>query len=102
MKCIQSFLINHQKTVLVDGIPSILLPVVSGVPQESVLGLLIFLILIGKIDDEVEHSSAKSFADDTRVIKGVENVDDTQKLQAFQYMFGLMTKTWSSTALSLS
>ena len=64
-----------------DGIPSNPSPVISGVPQGSVLGPLIFLILIGDIDEKVEHSSVRSFADDTRVIKDVENASDTQKLQ---------------------
>ena len=45
------------------------------------MGPLIFLILIGDIDGKLKHSSARSFADDTRVIKGIENVDDSKKLQ---------------------
>ena len=37
--------------------------------------------MIGDIDGKVQHSSARSFADDTRLIKGVETINDTQKLQ---------------------
>lgn len=78
---IQSFLTNRKQTIIVDGVPSDPSPVISGVPQGSVLGPLIFLILIGDIDEKLKHSSARSFADDTRVIKGIENVDDSMKLQ---------------------
>ena len=81
LKWIQSFLTNRYQTIIVDGVPSNPSPVISGVPQGSVLGPLIFLILIGDIDEKVEHSSVRSFADDTRVIKDVENASDTQKLQ---------------------
>ena len=46
------------------------------------LGPLIFLILIGDIDSEVLHAVIKSFADDTRATKGINSLDDVQKLQA--------------------
>lgn len=81
LKWLQSFLTNRYQTVLVDGTPSNPTPVISGVPQGSVLGPLIFLILMGDIDEKVQHSSTRSFADDTRLIKGIEIVEDTQKLQ---------------------
>ena len=54
----------------------------SGVPQGSVLGPLLFLIMIGDIDAELHHSNATSFADDTRIKKKVETEDDVILLQA--------------------
>ena len=44
-KWVQSFLHNRTQQVLLDGEMSNQLPVVSGVPQGSVLGPLLFLIL---------------------------------------------------------
>ena len=56
-------------------------PVISGVPQGSVLGPLIFLILIGDIDKNITNSSVRSFADDTRLIRSIKNIEDTEALQ---------------------
>ena len=65
------FLSNRSQTVIVNGIKSKRIFVTSGVPQGSVLGPLLFLILIGDIDKDVQHSFVSSFADDTRAFKSV-------------------------------
>ena len=78
---IQSFLTNRTQQVSVDGTLSDPAPVISGVPQGSVLGPLLFLILIGDIDDEVTEAIIKSFADDTRAMKGIFTNDDVATLQ---------------------
>ena len=68
--------------VLVNGVLSDPAPVTSGVPQGSVIGPLLFLILIGDIDQNVAHSFLTSFADDTRLLLEVKGVQDASKLQA--------------------
>ena len=78
---LESFLTNRFQTVMVDGVKSIQHPVVSGVPQGSVLGPLIFLILIGDIDADTENASIKSFADDTRATKAMKTILDAILLQ---------------------
>lgn len=78
---IKSFITNRKQTVTVDGQKSKPVSVLSGVPQGSVLGPLIFLILIGDIDSEIIDSIVRSFADDTRVSKGITNLNDISKLQ---------------------
>ena len=78
---LESFLSARFQTVIVNGVKSDPQIVISGVPQGSVLGPLIFLILIGDIDKEVIHSSVKSFADDTRATKSVKSTEDVQQLQ---------------------
>ena len=77
-----SFLTNRVQSVLVEGKTSKLKPVTSGVPQGSVLGPLLFLVLIGDIDKTVASSFLSSFADDTRVGKGIASEEDIHNLQA--------------------
>ena len=77
-----SFLTNRVQSVLVEGKKSKPKPVTSGVPQGSVLGPLLFLVLIGDIDKTVASSFLSSFADDTRVGKGIASEEDIHNLQA--------------------
>ena len=78
---IHSFISNRTQTVLVNGTRSEPADVKSGVPQGSVLGPLIFLILIGDIDQNIAHSFLSSFADDTRVGHAVDSPADCINLQ---------------------
>ena len=72
---------DRQQTVIVNGVKSKQQEVISGVPQGSVLGPLIFLILIGDIDENILQSFVKSFADDTRATKSIKNAEDVKILQ---------------------
>ena len=53
----------------------------SGVTQETVLGPLLFLIMISDIDKDVSASKLVSFTDDTRQYSGVGDVHDCDNLQ---------------------
>ena len=78
---LQEFLQNRTQSVVVNGKVSSPRPVISGVQQGSVLGPLIFLILIADIDEDIHHSLVASFADDTRVKKGLKSESDAADLQ---------------------
>ena len=78
---IKSFLTSRTQRVMVNGVLSEPAPVLSGVPQGSVLGPLLFLILIGDIDSEILSSFVSSFADDTRLFRGITGVGDASSLQ---------------------
>ena len=78
---LSSFLKNRSQKVIVNGQASNSRSTKSGVPQGSVIGPLIFLILLGDIDINVIHSIVRSFADDTRALNGIQNAIDTNHLQ---------------------
>ena len=78
----ESFLRNRYQSVSVNGVTSDPQRVISGVPQGSVLGPLIFLLLIRDIDQDVLYSIVMSFADDTRATKSVKSINDIEKLQS--------------------
>ena len=81
LKWIKSFLLNRRQCVITNGFSSEPSHVRSGVPQGSVIGPLLFLILIGDIDAELYNSFLSSFADDTRASKGVASPRDISLLQ---------------------
>ena len=73
----------RQQAVVVDGRVSDLCSVISGVPQGTVLGPVLFLVHIASIVDFISPGTvATSFADDTRVMRGVKSVADCAVLQA--------------------
>ena len=55
--------------------------VLSGVPQGTVLGPLLFLVLLSDISKDINHSSVVSFADDTRVFRQIIDINDCSLLQ---------------------
>ena len=78
---IHSFLTNRHQTVVVNGEKSEPARVISGVPQGSVIGPLLFLVLLGDIDNEVAQAFLSSFADDTRIGMGIASEEDANLLQ---------------------
>ena len=79
---IKEFLCSRKQSVSVEGHQSEYSEVLSGVPQGSVLGPLLFLIHIGDIDKGIKNNSTIScFADDTRIMKRITQDSDCQLLQ---------------------
>ena len=82
LEWIKSFLTGRIQVVTVNGMKSYPAEVISGVPQGSVLGPLLFILMIGDIDDDIKWSLLSCFADDTRLVKEITNLTDTFKLQS--------------------
>ena len=76
-----NFLKNRTQQVTVDEALSDICPVISGVPQGTVLGPLLFLIMVGDIDKGICSSTLSSFADDSRLMKMIEQLGETILLQ---------------------
>ena len=64
LQWINSFLSNRTQTVSVNGYHSSPANVISGVPQGSVLGPVLFLLYINDITDSI-NSNIRLFADDS-------------------------------------
>ena len=77
---IESFLMGRRRTVVLNGKNSAELQVLSGVPQGSVLGSILFMLYINGLPDSLQ-SQVRLFADDTAVYLTVKGQDDDQKLQ---------------------
>ena len=94
LKCqIESFLTGRMQRVLVNGCFSSWTPVMSGVPQGSVLGPLLFIIYINDIMDEVS-STGELFADDCVIYREVSDRRDAEELQRDLENILNWTKTW--------
>ena len=75
------FVVNRTQFVRIPGGSSSDCQVISGVPQGTVLGPLLFLILMSDIDEGITNSKIISFADDTRLYNSVSEVEDCDLLQ---------------------
>ena len=73
---IEQWLTNRRQRVVVDGEVSSWKSVLSGVPQGSVLGPILFLVYINDLEEGVTGKILK-FADDTKLCKKTKEFGDT-------------------------
>ena len=77
---IREWLTSRKQRVVLNGYKSQWKNVLSGVPQGSVLGPLLFILFINDIDNGISSRLFK-FADDCKVAKSIHNLEDNIKLQ---------------------
>ena len=75
---LKDYLYNCKQRVVLNGPTSDSRKINSGVPQESVLGPLLFLIFINELPDGIA-SLCKIFADDTSLFSKVYDIDISAK-----------------------
>ena len=83
---IEQWLTDRRQRVVVDGKVSNWKSVLSGVPQGSVLGPILFLIYINDLDDSITSNVLK-FADDTKLFRKVNTVGNKQHFEKWQMLF---------------
>ena len=82
IRWIKSFLTDRSQQVVLGGQLSLAAIIISGVPQGTVLGPILFLIFIKDITGCITHSTIRCFADDTKISKAISCEADMAILQA--------------------
>ena len=90
---IKSFLTARIQTVVLDGISSDFASVISGVPQGSVLGPILFLLYINDIVKGI-HGTVRLFADDTTIYMVIRSENDAARFQQDLDLLSEWGKTW--------
>ena len=84
---LESFLTGRKQCTVLEDSSSTFINVLSGVPQGSVLGPLLFLIFVNDLPDFVSfhhphfRSSLKLFADDVKIYQIVNTIEEALRLQ---------------------
>ena len=91
---IRAFLMKRTQQVILDGTTSSTVPVVSGVPQGSVLGPLLFIIYINDLPEYIKHCKVRLFADDCVLYRPIFNHNDTLLVQADLHALESWSKDW--------
>ena len=81
VKWIKDFLTERKQRVAVNGVFLKWHDVISGVPQGSVLGPVLFVAYINTLPDEIESSDIFLFADDNNLFRNIYSDNDALLLQ---------------------
>ena len=87
------FSLLQQRRVVVNGVKSDWAPVLSGVPQGTALGPLLFSLYIKDISSDIE-SEIRHLADDCVCYREIKNEKDMMKFQRDIDRLGSWARKW--------
>jgi hypothetical protein len=93
LNCIRDWLCNREQRVCCNSLESNRAAVISGVPQGSVLGPLLFTLYIDDIDEKVKGKVLK-FADDTKLTCKVGTEEEYVAAQSDLNELSNWSQTW--------
>ena len=76
------YLQERKQQVIGVGSTSRELLVTSGVPQESLLGPILFLLFVDNLPKTVKTSRVACYANDTKIFKSIDSITDCNTLQS--------------------
>ena len=98
----RAYLTNRKQYVYINNYHSSLLPVISGVPQGSILGTQLFLVFINDLPDCVLNSTMLLFADDAKCSLTISSQSDCSLLHYDLDVLTVWSKHWNLFFMSLS
>ena len=93
-KWFRGYLTSRMQCVSINTSISAQLPVISGVPQGSILGPLLFLIFVNDLPPSASTSSVFLFADDTKCLKTIRNISDCLSMQKDLQNLTIWSQCW--------
>ncbi len=91
---LSAFLTERHQRVVVNGSASPPTKVISGVPQGTILGPILFLLYINDMPDYIHSCKLKLFADDAKLYKTITCINDNIHLQTELDALGAWTSDW--------
>ena len=90
---IESYLSQRSQRVILDGKHSDWVPVLSGVPEGSILGPILFTCYVADLPIHIK-TSCLSYADDVKIFNRISCPADADSLQADLNRLSSWSKTW--------
>ena len=90
-----AYLTDRFQQVSIGDSVSDVLPVISGVPQGSILGPLLFLIFIDDLPASVTSTMVLLFADDAKCVMPITSLADCVSLQEDLNRLSVWSSTWN-------